>query len=169
MVNQYLKITDDSGFIAIVNPAKYNSFLSADWNFEQLRERFIDEMNKETLIIWSTGVEGEWNMQLLENPSGKTSFREFEKTIEVTDGQLCFINYEDLSMAAQFEDVQIASEQDDSRSIKIANGKYIILVRQLFNPAIYQEEQLENVHFEIIIKQAGMNSGKSKIANIFWT
>ena len=168
MVNQYLKITDDSGFIAVVDPKKYNSFLSADWSFEQLRERFIVEMNKQTLIIWSTGMEGEWNIELLEHASGKPAFREFEKLIEVTNEQLCFINYESLSMAAQFEDFRIASEQDHSLSSKIPNGKYTILVRQLFNPMIYEDEQIENTHFEIIFKQARVNAGKNIIDNILW-
>lgn len=55
-----LKITDDSGFIAIVNADKYNSFVDENWELPQLLNRFVDEMNKDALIIWATGSENKW-------------------------------------------------------------------------------------------------------------
>jgi hypothetical protein len=33
------RVNDDSGFLAIVNPGRYNAFLSSDWEFEDLVER----------------------------------------------------------------------------------------------------------------------------------
>jgi len=45
-------ITEDSGFLAIVNADKFNSFVSEEWELSQLLNRFVDEMNNNHLIIW---------------------------------------------------------------------------------------------------------------------
>jgi hypothetical protein len=55
-----LKITDDSGFIAIVDGHQYHSFVDEDWSFPDLMSHFAGEMNKENLIIWATGAENVW-------------------------------------------------------------------------------------------------------------
>jgi hypothetical protein len=44
-------------------------------------------MNKDTLIIWSTGMEHEWTKEILDQPSNKKSFREFNKSIFVPPQQ----------------------------------------------------------------------------------
>jgi hypothetical protein len=44
------KITDDSGFLAIVNPHKYNSFVDENWELPQLFNHFVNEMNFATSI-----------------------------------------------------------------------------------------------------------------------
>ena len=46
------KITDDSGFLAIVNADEFNSFVGEEWDLSQLVNRFVDEMNNNHLIIW---------------------------------------------------------------------------------------------------------------------
>src|SRR6478735_1648595 len=102
-----LKITDDSGFIAIANSDEYISFVDNDWELYQLLDHFVKEMNKDTLIIWSTGMENDWTIDILDKPSNKKPFREFNKSISVTEGQLFLTNYEDLTMAAQFDDERI--------------------------------------------------------------
>lgn len=57
-----LNITDDSGFIAIVNADKYFSFVDENWNLPQLLNHFVDQMNKQTLIIWTTGLQNTWTI-----------------------------------------------------------------------------------------------------------
>ena len=97
-----LNITDDSGFLAVANVDKYNSFVSEAWELPQLLGHFVDEMNENTVIVWATGFENEWTIDVLESPSDKKSYREFTQSIEVTNGKLFLTNYEDLTMAAQF-------------------------------------------------------------------
>src|SRR4030095_4998009 len=97
-----LSITDDSGFLAIVNADKYNSFLNEGWTLPQLFERFVDEMNRDNLIIWSTDSENTWKVNFVNKPSDKKSFREFSKTMTVTNGQIFLTNYEDLTISAQY-------------------------------------------------------------------
>ena len=108
-----LTITDDSGFLAIANADRYNSFVDGQWNLSQLLTHFVDEMNNANLIIWRTGSENKWTIEFLDNPSNKKAFREFAKTIEVTHGQLFLTSYEDLTMAAQFSEEKIPAKDND--------------------------------------------------------
>ena len=49
-----LKITDDSGFLAIINSESYKSFVDEDWELIQLMNHFITEMNNKNIIFWAT-------------------------------------------------------------------------------------------------------------------
>src|SRR5687767_5827241 len=107
-----LTITDDSGLLAVVNADKYNSFVNEKWELSQLLKRFVEEMNNDNLIVWSTGSENTWTVSFLNQPSDKKSFRDFSKTIEVTDGQLFLTNYEDLTLSAQYKDEKIPAKHN---------------------------------------------------------
>jgi hypothetical protein len=161
-----LKITDDSGFIAIVNADKYNSFVDENWELTQLLNRFVDEMNKDALIIWATGSENEWTVEFFDRPSNKKAFREFQKSITVTTGQFFLTNYEDLTMAAQFNTEKIPADHNSDLCIKLDNGNYNFTIRQMFDPDDYDYESKGKTNFEIIM-QADTNS-KQKVDSVFW-
>jgi len=160
-------ITEDSGFLAIVNADKFNSFVSEEWELSQLLNRFVDEMNNNHLIIWATGLENEWTVNFLDKPTNKKAFREFFKTIKVTNGQLFLTNYEDLTMAAQFEDEKIPAKQNADLFIQLDNWKYEVTVRQLFDPNDNEYGAEGEVNFEIII-QADIKKRANQIDKIFW-
>jgi len=161
------KITDDSGFLAIANPETYNSFVGEDWDLPHLMSRFIDEMNKDALIIWSTGSSGEWTVLFADKPTNKRSFREFEKTITVTEEKLCLTNYEDLTMAAQFENDKIPAKHNSDLLIKLENGQYKFTVRQMFDPDDFDYDSGRDVNFEIILQS--INDIKiQKADKVFW-
>jgi len=158
-------ITDDSGFLAVVNADKYNSFVAEDWQFEQLLTRFVDEMNKNTLIVWSTGGENGWIVSFLNEPSNQEAFKEFSKTIEVTCGKLYLTNYEDLTMAAQYADEKILTKHNTGLYLTIDNGLYNLTVRQMFDANDYQDKRA--MDFEIIIHPENKPSQES-IKEVFW-
>jgi hypothetical protein len=160
------KITDDSGFLAIADPYKYNSFVHENWELPQLFNHFVNEMNNETLIIWSTGSSGEWTVLCSTKPSTKKSYREFTKSIVVADGRLCLTNYEDLTMAAQFADDKIPAAHNAELIIKLQNGQYSFTIRQMFDPEDYDYDPDGKVNFEIIL-QTG-NKEQQAVGKIFW-
>jgi hypothetical protein len=51
-------VTDDSGFLAIIDPDAYRGFVHADWTWETIKEHFRREMRERHLLIgppaWST-------------------------------------------------------------------------------------------------------------------
>src|SRR4030095_10823986 len=161
-----LSITDDSGFLAIVNADKYNSFVNEKWTLPQLFERFVEEMNRDNLIIWSTGCENTWTINFVDKASDKKSFREFSKTMAVTDGRIFLTNFEDLTMSAQHEDEKIPAKHNADLYIKLDNGIYVFKIRQLFDPTHYKHEA-GDVGFEIVV-QSNLKTIEQKVEEVFW-
>ena len=166
-ISKTLRITDDSGFLGIVNADKYNSFVREDWQLPQLLERFVDEMNNDNLILWCTGSQNNWTVHFASKPSGIKSFREFYKSLEVTSGKLFLTNYEDLSMAAQYQDEKIPAKHNAGLSIELVNGLYEFQIRQLFNPEDYNYDPEGKVNFEIVVR-TDSNKKFQRVDNVFW-
>lgn len=162
-----LTIADDSGFLGIVNAGKYNSFVSEDWQLPQLLNHFVDEMNNDNLILWSTGSENVWTVNFLSNPSDKKSFRDFYKTMEVTSGKIFLTNYDDLSMAAQYVDEKIPAKHNADLSITLDKGRYKFQVRQLFNPDDYNFQPKGQINFEVVV-QADKLKTVQQVDKVFW-
>ena len=160
------KISDGSGFLAIVNDDTYKSFLYENWELPQLMNHFIFEMNKSALIFWATGSQEEWTVALLEKPSAKKSFRAFTKSITVTNEKLYLTNYEDLTMAAQFKDEKVPAAHNADWIIKLDNGIYDMTIRQLFDPEDFDYEAEGKINFEIVIQKAHQET--RSITEIYW-
>ena len=148
------ELFDEDGVIALVNADRYRGFVDNDWSLNQLLDHFINEMVSENLIAWqSNNIGGEdWKIEILVTPSERKSFREFEQTINVTNGELYLASYTDLTMAAQFEDEVIPSKENANLKYELMNGKYLAIVRQMFNPDSYENEESDDTDFEIILK-----------------
>ena len=168
-MNQY-RITDDSGFLAIVNPARYDSFVNIDWEFDDLVQRFKIEMQNNNLIIWYSGGEKTWRVHILETFSDDIAFRQFNKFIEVTKDRLLLTNYEDLTMAAQFENELITTERNKDQLFDIKNGLYKATIRQMYDPEDFEAVSIdEKADFEIIFTPlAAERSVEEHIDNIIW-
>ena len=147
------KISDDSGFLGLVNVDKYDSFVKKDWNFNDLQERFIHEMNLSSLLFWSTGQEGLWNVRITTDKQEHKTFRTITGEIKVTNEKLFLINYEDLSMAAQFQNQKLPLKHNAELGLRVENGSYEVQINQLFNPDNFLQDDNDKVHFEIVIKK----------------
>ncbi len=162
-----LKITDDSGFLAIINSESYKSFVDENWELIQLMNHFITEMNNKNIIFWATGMQNKWTVTFVhESPSDKKSFREFTSTINVTNERFYLTNYEDLTMSAQFEDTKMPAKHNSDLTIKLENGLYNLTIRQLFDPEDYDYEADGKVNFEIVMQKTEIET--EKIDKIYW-
>lgn len=153
-MNKIFKISDDSGFMGLVNVDKYDSFVNENWEFNDLRERFIREMNRYNLLFWSTGQEGLWNVRVTTEKEQQKPFRTISGDITVTADKLFLINYEDLSMAAQFQDQKLPLKHNADLGLTIENGNYEVQINQLFNPDNSMHNDSDKVHFEIVIMKS---------------
>jgi hypothetical protein len=59
------KITDDSGFLAVVDPDAYDGFVGSNWTWDTLQDRFVREAREQHLLVWSTGIEHVWSIDVL--------------------------------------------------------------------------------------------------------
>jgi hypothetical protein len=153
-MDKIFKVSDDSGFMGLVNVGKYDSFVSENWNFNDLKDRFIREMNQCNLLLWTTGQEGFWNVRITTINKQPKPFRTIIGAIHVTAGKLFLINYEDLSMAAQFQDEKLPLKHNEDLAFTLENGYYEIQINQLFNPENFTQNDSESIHFEIIINKS---------------
>jgi hypothetical protein len=47
-----LEVTDDSGFLALVVPAAYETFVSSDWTLDQILAHFKTQMARHSLRLF---------------------------------------------------------------------------------------------------------------------
>jgi hypothetical protein len=127
-------ITDDSGFLAIIDPDAYRGFVHSDWTLEMLYEHFKQQMNQRHLLIWATGLEHFWRIQVSLEPIPASGFREITGSIAASQGRLLLTNYESLTMAAAYPDVSLPQRHEQDRMLSMRAGLYDVRVVQRSDP-----------------------------------
>jgi len=125
-----LQVTDDSGFLALLDPDTYSGFVAEDWALDALFDHFRREMAAQHLLIWGTGQNGSWTVAVLagEHPAG--GVREISGSITSSRGRLLLTNYESLTMAAQFPDVVLPEKHQASLLIPVPPAHYACRIVQ---------------------------------------
>src|SRR5688572_23339379 len=83
-----LQLTDDSGFLALIDPDAYSGFVAEDWALEDIVARFHEEMAARHLLIWGTGQEGCWTVEVSLSRTVEAGIREVAGSIVATNGRL---------------------------------------------------------------------------------
>ncbi|GAB3986313.1 hypothetical protein V1634_06010 [Plantactinospora veratri] len=135
------EVTDDSGFLGLVDHHVYQGFVNKDWTYESLFGHFCAAMEQRSLLLWGTGRENDWTVEvivgdLVEQPG----FRRAAGPIRVTAGQLHLVNYESLTMAAQFDDVRLPEPHRQDLVFEVPTGIYRCEVNQLDDPDVDLED-----------------------------
>jgi hypothetical protein len=128
------KVTDDSGFLAIIDPDTYRGFLQADWTWKTIEDHFRREMREGHLLIWGTGMEHVWRIEVSFTPTKVARFREVIGSIIASQGRLLLTNYESLTMAAQFRDVVLPQSHEREQVLSVQPGRYDCRIIQLSDP-----------------------------------
>ncbi len=134
------EVTDDSGFLGLFDPDAYVSFVDENWTTERLFGHFRRQMLRETLLLWGTGRERLWRVQVEERWDDPAGFRAVTGPIVASAGRLCLTNYDSLSMGAQFEDVALPEPHDARLLLAVPAGRYSCRVVQLTDPKVKQQE-----------------------------
>lgn len=129
-----LEVTDDSGFLALVVPAAYETFVASDWTLEQILLHFKRQMVRRTLLIWGTGLEGFWKVDVTLKKTRVKGFREVSGPLQVAGGSLLLTNYESLTMAAQLKDVTLPEKDQVDLLVSLPDGDYTCRILQMFDP-----------------------------------
>ena len=128
------EVTDDSGFLAIIDPDAYRGFVHADWTWDTIHEHFRREMRDRHLLIWATGMEHLWSIDVSFQPTRASGFREVVGSIDASRGRLLLTNYESLTMAAQFPDVTLPEAHERGQVLSVSPGLYDCRIVQLSDP-----------------------------------
>lgn len=128
------EIPDDSGFLALVDPDAYAG-LVPDWDFDRLLAHFNAAMAERSLLFWATGYGGMWAVDVVTDGSpAPAGFRRVSGPIRVTAGRLHLVNYESLSMVAQFPDVHLPEAYLADLVVEVPPGDYTCEIVQLADP-----------------------------------
>lgn len=150
-----LKVTDDSGFLALVVPATYKSFVAYNWTLDQIQAHFKAQMDRRALLIWGTGLEGFWRVGIALKKKAKVKgFREVSGPLQVVDGVLLLTNYESLTMAAQFHDVRLPEKHQQNLQVSLPDGDYTCNIIQMFDPDQQESAGEDNPDFVIEVQKA---------------
>jgi hypothetical protein len=145
------EITDDSGFLAILDPVGYRSFVDDDWTLDQLIEHFRSAINDRHLAIWGTGRENTWRVDVCFERSGAAGFREFNALLHASGEHLLLTDYETLTMAAQFKDVRLPEPHQQDLLIPVLPGLYLCRVVQSFDSRS-QNPTVQDDHADFVIE-----------------
>jgi hypothetical protein len=133
-INAMLEVTDDSGLLAVVVPAAYETFVASDWTLDQILAHFKAQMARRSLLIWGTGLEGFWKVDVVLKQTKVIGFREVRGPLEVLGGSLLLTNYESLTMAAQYKDVTLPETHQEDSLVSLPDGNFVCRIIQMFDP-----------------------------------
>lgn len=129
------RITDDSGFLALVDHHAYQGFVAAEWTYESVLRHFRAAMVDRSLLLWGTGREEDWTVELLVGGAAPaTGFRRVTGPIRVSAGELHLTNYESLTMVAQFADERLPEAHLRDLVVDLPTGEYHCEIVQLADP-----------------------------------
>jgi len=86
------------------------------------------------LLLWGTGLEGVWNVEVTLKKSRARVYREISAPLVVTAGKLLVTNYKSLTKAAQFPEIRLPQKHETHQLVAVPNGQYRCRVIQCFNP-----------------------------------
>lgn len=151
------EVTDDSGFLALVVPTSYESFVSSKWTFDQIMSHFHAQMARRSVLIWGTGLEGCWKVEIELKKADIKGFREVSGPMHIVGGSLLLTNYESLTMAAQFKDVTLPEKHQKHLLVSLPDGDYTCRVIQMFDPGQVDTAESDNPDFVVEILEAAEN------------
>ncbi|MEV0337079.1 hypothetical protein [Nocardia sp. NPDC050717] len=146
-------MADDSGFLGLVDPHAYTSFVGEDWTLESLFERVESEMRQRTILLWGTGGEEQWRIDLSDSPVDPRLpiIRQITGPITVTRGELVVVTLDTVTMAAQFADSAVDDDRDSYGSgIELPDGDYLCTISQLTDPEAERAHDGPDFHLQLI-------------------
>lgn len=131
-------VVDDGGFIAILDPNAYHSFIDEDsTTYHILRGHLIAQMQRKSILVWGTGLASEWRVNVVVGRSAAEGYREVTGPLRVADRYLCLSDYYTLFGAAMNESVSLPPANQRSLYIEVESGVYQCRVVQMYNPDNY--------------------------------
>ena len=127
------RVADDSCFLGIFDPYVYVSYIGEDW-IDDLVEHFKAEMYRYRLLLWGTGREGFWRVDVRHEASAVTGFREFIGPIVATENRLCLTSYDSLTMGLQFKDISLPQEHEQDLYLNVTPDAYQCRIIQIQDP-----------------------------------
>lgn len=161
----------DTNFIGVANADKYKSFVDEDWELDSLLQHFGDEIKQGHILVFQMteeGIEYSWrvDIRLGTDEIAHKCFRKTVGYIEVTENQLYLVDYDCLTMAAQFEDNKVPDQNCSNYKIEIENGFYKVEVVQYYN--VDKDEFVGTSETDILLNFIEVSTIETIAKSVFW-
>ena len=132
-------LSGDTTYLALVDTHQYESYVGPDWasNERLLEPHFIAQMQRQRMLAWETGSDAGWRVEVREGFSDASGFREMIGTIHLSMGEAFLLDYDDLTMSAQFENESLPGAEARERRFAAAPGIYECRIIQMIDPESY--------------------------------
>jgi len=169
-----MDIYGDCCYLSLIDPLRYSSFVGPDWaaNERLLEPHFITQGSNCSALVWDTGFEADWRVEIREGISTEKGFREVTGSIRNSGEALYIANYDSLSMSAQFADHRLPDEDCARYKISLPSALYTVRVVQRVNPATYfHTDACENPErpAEFLIEYARSDISISPWSEVPWS
>ncbi|MED0668881.1 hypothetical protein P4S95_01410 [Aneurinibacillus aneurinilyticus] len=162
----------DTNFIGVVNADKYKSFVDEDWELDDiLLQHFGNEMKQGHILVFKMteeGIEHSWSVDVKIGTEEITHpcFRKAVGYIKVTENKLYLVDYDCLTMAAQFEDEKVPDKNCSNYKIDIENGVYKVEVIQYYN--VDENEYVGTNKTNILLNVIKVSDFQPIVDKVFW-
>ena len=163
----------DTNFIGLVNAQEYKSFVNEDWELLELMQHFNNEMLNENILVYqmtNEGIEHSWNINVVigSETTGEDEecFRKAEGYIKVTNNKLYIVDYDCLTMSAQFEDEKVPDDNCEKNQININNGSYKVTFYQYYNADDNKFIGRSDIDIRVILTE--VSKTKRQADKVFW-
>ncbi len=142
-----------------------------DWELDVLLLHFVDEMTYGNILVFQMteeGIEHSWKVTVeigQEKPVDKY-YRKAVGYIKVTENRLYLVDYDCLTMAAQFEDEKVPDKNCSKYKIEIENGFYKVEVFQYYDVDNDKFVGSDETEFSLNFNKVPVI--KPSVENVFW-
>ncbi|MEH7014738.1 hypothetical protein V7087_28715 [Neobacillus niacini] len=161
----------DTNFVAVANADTYKSFVDEDWELDILLQHFGKEMKRGHILVFQMtekGIQYSWRVDVrvgTEEIADKC-FRKAIGYIEVTENQLYLLDYDCLTMAAQFEVNKVPDQNCSKYKIGMKNGFYRVEVVQYYN--VDKDEYVGASETDILLNFIKVSDIEPIAESVFW-
>ncbi|WP_152657774.1 hypothetical protein [Oceanobacillus sp. CFH 90083] len=161
----------DTNFIGVANADTYKSFVDEDWELDNLLQHFGDEMKRGHILVFQMTNEGiEYSSRVDVRVGAEefvhTCFRKAVGYIEVTESQLYLVDYDCLTMAAQFEDNKVPDQNCSKYKMEIENGFYKVEIVQYYN--VDKDEYVGMRETDVLMNFIRASDIETIAESVFW-
>lgn len=161
----------DTNFIGVANPEKYNGFVDEDWKLDTLTHHFAKEMKKGNILVFQMteeGIEHSWDVtvNIGTEEINPTCFRREIGYLSVSNNHLYLVDYDCLTMAAQFEDERVPDKNCSNYKIDIPNGNYEVEVIQYYD--VDQNKYVGTNQTDLLLNFIQTSNFQPTDTNVFW-
>lgn len=171
-MKQFLFDIGDTNFLALVNAETYHSFVNEDWTLGELFSHWGNEAKEGNILVFGMtqeGTQANWRIGVgFKEAEEQTYYKKATGAIKVTDNSLYIVEYNCLTMAAQFNDCKVPDKNCEKFKIELANGVYQVVATQFYNAD--QDAHIGRDNCDLTFSFAKQNSSESFSANkgVYW-